>query len=29
MERALRGFALPQNSERKQFDTRKDRCPKR
>lgn len=34
MERALKGFALPgsgfhRNGERKQFDTRQDRCPKR
>lgn len=29
MERGLKGFALPQNSERKQLDTRQDRCPKR
>ena len=29
MERALKGFALQQNSERKQLDTRQDRCPKR
>jgi len=29
MERALIGFAPLQNSERKQFDTRQDRCPKR
>lgn len=29
MERALNGFAPLQNSERKQFDTRQDRCPKR
>jgi hypothetical protein len=26
-KRALNGFALPTNSERKQFDTRKDRRP--
>lgn len=29
MARALKVFAPLQNSERKQFDTRQDRCPKR